>query len=46
MESASLPEPPAFMAEPYRPTVFDRIESLVEVSTTYSEIAALYKAVW
>ena len=40
MESA--PEPRAFSAEPYRPTVFDRIESLVEVSTKYSEIAALH----
>ena len=45
MESASLPEDSAFFRkEAYRPTVFDRIESLVEVSTTYSEIAALYKA--
>ena len=41
MESAS--ESPAFMAEPYRPTVLDRIESLIEVTTTYSEIAALYE---
>ena len=40
MESAL--EPRASRAEPYRPTVFDRIESLVEVSTKYSEIAALY----
>mgnify|MGYP001492459819 CR=1 FL=1 len=41
MKSAS--EPPAFMAEPYRPTILDRIESLIEVTTTYSEIADLYK---
>ena len=39
----SAPRPRAFSAEPYRSTVFDRIESLVEVSTKYSEIAALYK---
>ncbi len=41
MESAS--EPRAFMAEPYRPTVLDRIELLVEVSTTYPEIATLHE---
>ena len=41
MESAA--EPRALMAEPYRPTVLDRIESLVEVSTTYPEIADLYE---
>ena len=44
MASESPPPPelsPSF--EPYRSNVFDRIESLVEVSTTYSEIADLYK---
>ena len=44
MESASEPEPPAFFRkEVYRPTVLDRIESLIEVSMTYSEIATLHE---
>ena len=43
---ASESPPPAELSpsfEPYRSNVFDRIESLVEVSTTYPEIADLYE---